>query len=94
MINTVLLNISLIVLCIYSFKKIRHGLHMLQLEYYRNERYNAWIKKNSKKTFSYRDLLLLVSSAICIVNIRIGLIITLILSYIMLEIYIKKRKHL
>lgn len=83
MTNTVLLNISLIILCIYTFKKIRHGLHMLQLEYYRNERYNTWIKKNKKRIFSYRDLLLLLSSIICIVNLRVGLIITLVISILL-----------
>lgn len=83
MINTVLLNISLIILSIYIFKKIRHGLHMLQLEYYKNERYTVWIKKNKNKTFSYRDLLLLLSSIICIINLRVGLIITLVLSILL-----------
>ena len=30
------------------YTKVRHGVHMLQLEYYKNYRYKNWINKNKK----------------------------------------------
>ena len=44
--ETILLNICLILFAIYFYKKIRHGLHILQLENYYNDRYAVWLKKN------------------------------------------------
>lgn len=95
MVNFILLNISLIVLYVYFFKKVRHGLHMLQLEYYKNDRYFNWIKKNKHQVFSYRDLLLLLSFMIILVNSKVGLIIYILFSillYLSRNIYHEKKK--
>ena len=44
----ILLNINIFLFAIYFYKKIRHGLHILQLENYYNDRYAVWMKKNIK----------------------------------------------
>lgn len=79
MINYILLEILLSLLYIYMHTKVRHGVHMLQLEYYKNERYINWIKKNKKVVFSLRDILMFIGTTITILNIRIGLIINIII---------------
>ena len=95
MVNYILLNISLFILYCYMFKKVRHGLHMLQLEYYKNDRYLNWKRKNSKQCFSYRDLVLILIPLICMFNLKTGLILLMffsILLYISRNIYIEKKK--
>lgn len=42
------MNINIFLFAIYFYKKIRHGLHILQLENYYNDRYAVWMKKNIK----------------------------------------------
>lgn len=42
--------ISLILFVIIFLKKTKHGLHMLQLESYKNQRYIKWLKNNLEKT--------------------------------------------
>lgn len=94
MINYILLNISLLILFLYVFQKIKHGLHMLQLEYYKNDRYFTWMKKNKSKVFSIRDLLLLIPVALIIVNPTIALIINIIVAvllYLSRNIYKEKK---
>ena len=44
--------IFLILFAIIFYKKTKHGLHMLQLESYKNERYFKWLKNNLSKTLS------------------------------------------
>ena len=56
----VLLNISLVLFIIYFIKKNRHGLHILQLESYYNDRYFGWIKKNLSKAFNIKHIVLLI----------------------------------
>lgn len=41
--------IFLILFAIIFYKKTKHGLHMLQLESYKNERYIKWLKNNLSK---------------------------------------------
>ena len=83
MTNIILLNISLLIIFAYIFTKIRHGLHMLQLEYYKNDRYTAWMKKNKKQVYSLRDLLLLIVIPVCIFNLVVGLIVNLVISILL-----------
>jgi len=45
-------SIFLILFAIIFYKKTKHGLHMLQLESYKNERYFKWLKQNLSKTLS------------------------------------------
>ena len=77
MINYILLEILLVLLYIYMHTKIRHGVHMLQLEYYKNDRYINWIKKNKKVVFSFRDILMFIGTIITILNLGVGLIISI-----------------
>lgn len=84
MINYILLEISLILLYIYMHTKIRHGVHMLQLEYYKNERYIKWINKNKKVVFSLRDILMIIATIITILNLRVGLIINILIALLLL----------
>ena len=44
--------IFLILFAIIFYKKTKHGLHMLQLESYKNERYLKWLKNNLSKTLN------------------------------------------
>lgn len=94
MTNYILLNISLLIIFSYIFTKIRHGLHMLQLEYYKNDRYKSWMKKNKKQVYSLRDLLLFISTIACLINLRMGLILNIIfgvLLFISRNIYKEKK---
>ncbi|MBR3697316.1 MAG: UDP-N-acetylmuramoyl-tripeptide--D-alanyl-D-alanine ligase [Clostridia bacterium] len=50
------LNISLLLFYIYFYKKIRHGLHILQLENYYNDRYITWVKKNIKTLIDIKTI--------------------------------------
>ena len=84
MINYILLEILLILLYIYMHTKIRHGVHMMQLEYYKNDRYKNWINKNKKVVFSLRDVLMFIGSIIIIINIRSGLIISIFIVLLLL----------
>ena len=56
----ILLNISMLLFSIYFYKKIRHGLHILQLENYYNDRYLVWLKKNLKKIINIRVIGMLI----------------------------------
>lgn len=84
MLNYILLEILLVLLYIYMHTKIRHGVHMLQLEYYKNDRYLNWINKNKKTVFSFRDILMFVGTIIVIANMRTGLIISIFIALLLL----------
>jgi len=58
MLERILINLFLCLFTIYTFKKIKNGLHMLQLESYKNERYFKWIKNNINKTIKISEILL------------------------------------
>ena len=45
MAERILLNVNLILFMYLLFKKLRRGLHILQLENYHNDRYLLWIRK-------------------------------------------------
>ena len=70
-----LLNFNLLLFLIFAYKKVRHGLHILQLENYYNDRYLVWMKKNVKTVFDIRVIGLLVISAIInFIDLKTGLI--------------------
>lgn len=54
------INICLALFVVYFYKKIRHGLHILQLENYYNDRYSYWMKINLKTVLSVRVIGLMV----------------------------------
>lgn len=84
MINYILLEILLILTYIYMHTKVKHGVHMLQLEYYKNDRYMNWISKNQKVVFSFRDILMFIGTIITILNVRVGLIISILILLLLL----------
>ena len=84
MINYILLEILLVLLYIYMHTKTRHGIHMLQLEYYKNDRYTNWINKNQKIVFSLRDILMFIGTTITILNLKVGLIISIFILLLLL----------
>lgn len=51
MLQIILRNIFYLLFAIYFYKKTKHGLHMLQLESYKNERYARWMKQNKKSLY-------------------------------------------
>ena len=55
-----LLNLCLVFFVIYFAKKNRHGLHILQLESYYNDRYFGWIKKNICSVLNIKHIALLI----------------------------------
>lgn len=84
MTNYILLEILLIILYIYMHTKIRHGVHMLQLEYYKNDRYKNWITKNKKIVFSFRDILMFIGTIMILLNTRVGLIISILIGLLLI----------
>ncbi len=84
MTNYILLEILLVLLCIYVHTKVRNGVHMLQLEYYKNDRYCNWIRKNKKIAFSLRDILMFVGTIVILINLRVGLIISILIALLLL----------
>ena len=84
MINKILLEVLLILLYIYMHTKVRHGVHMLQLEYYKNDRYNNWINKNKKVVFSLRDILMFIATIVTILNVKAGLIFSIFIALLLL----------
>lgn len=84
MTNTILLEILLILLYIYTHTKMRHGVHILQLEYYKNDRYKNWMKKNKKVVFSLRDGLMFVGTILLLFYPRAGLIVSILITLLLL----------
>lgn len=48
MLQVFLRNICYLIFIVYFYKRTKHGLHMLQLESYKNERYARWKKQNKE----------------------------------------------
>ena len=66
----ILLNFILILFLVYFYKITRYGLHILQLENYYLDRYFAWIKKNIKKVFNIKNIVILLMPIICFFIIK------------------------
>ena len=91
-VNYLLLNTSLLLFVIYFYKKVRHGLHILQLENYYNDRYAFWMKKNLKNVIDIKVVGLMVIPIIIFIigKINIAFLVE-ILAYLCL-IFTSKRK--
>ncbi len=91
--DKVLINIVLILFVIFFYLKNRHGLHILQLENYYNDRYAGWIKKNIKKVFEIKMLGLLITATITTyINLSLGLAVS-ILAYLVLITTYRREKE-
>lgn len=92
--HTLLLNISLILFVIYFYKKIRHGLHILQLENYYNDRYAFWMKNNIKTVLDIKVIGLMLIPIIVFVFGKTNIAFALeILAYLCLILTTKKKKE-
>ncbi len=94
MINYILLNIFIILLCLYYMYKMKHGFHMLQLESYFNNRYKNWMNKNKNEKLTLRDFILIIPAIATFFNVTIGLTIAIIcisLLYLSRQIYEVKK---
>lgn len=88
-----LLEINLFLFLVFSYKKVRHGLHILQLENYYNDRYLVWMKKNIKTVLNTKVVgLLLISAIINFINLKVGLLVNL-LAFSVLIFSTKKKKE-
>lgn len=56
----ILLILWVILYGIYFYRKTKNGLHMLQLESYKNKRYFKWIKNNIKKVIQLNEICLII----------------------------------
>ena len=64
-----LLTLWIAIYGIYFYIKTKNGLHMLQLESYKNERYFKWIKNNFKKVINLKEVFLII---LCLILIFIN----------------------
>jgi len=88
----ILINVALLMILIYAYFKIKHGIHMLQLESYKNERYTKWTKKNKHKVLKMFDLFLILPSIVIFINYNIGIILEIIL-LVFLTLFREKYKE-
>lgn len=78
MANIITLEISQILMLFYFLFKLRHGLHMFQLESYKPERYRTWMQKNKKQKINIREVLLFIPLMILPMNPLVSFIIQII----------------
>ncbi len=89
----ILLILWILLYGIYFYIKTKNGLHMLQLESYKNERYFKWIKNNLKKVINLKEVFLIALCAILIfINKEFLGLVLLNITYIILLIFRKKEK--
>ncbi len=90
----VLLNITIFLFAIYFYKKIRHGLHILQLENYYNDRYAVWMKKNIKTVLNIKTIGMLIIPIVLVAikQSKIAIILE-ILAFLVLIVTTKKKKE-
>lgn len=84
MLNYILLITLLILTYVYIYTKVRHGIHILQLDYYKSKRYYKWLTNNLNVVFSLRDLMLFIGFIIMLINFRSGLIINILMLILLL----------
>lgn len=90
----ILLNLSIILFAVYFYKKIRHGLHILQLENYYNDRYAVWMKKNIKTVLNIKIIGMLAIPIILLAINQTNIAFALeILAYLALIVTSKKKKE-
>lgn len=88
----ILYNVILIMLMIYFYKKTKNGIHMLQLESYRNERYFKWIKNNKNKVFQKKEILFLFPVILYFINKLYGIIFLILIDLFLIFTYKKEKQ--
>ena len=93
-----LLNFNLLLLVIYLYKQVRHGLHIYQLENYYADRYAKWMRNHKDIVYEKKKLLLMgLATVLVIVSIFYSnyyfVIGTLVLEALVLLFLIIKKKR-
>ena len=88
----ILYNVILITLMVYFYKKTKNGIHMLQLESYKNERYFKWIKNNKNKVFQKKETLFLFSVILYFINNLYGIIFLILINLFLIFTYKKEKQ--
>ena len=93
----VLLNICLVLFMVYFYKRNRHGLHILQLENYYNDRYAKWMWQNKNKICNVKNIVLFILPIVILFinfeTLKILAIVLEILVLLVLNIITKKKKE-
>ena len=76
-----LANLNLFIAIYFFYQRFRHGLHILQLENYYNDRYAAWMKRYIKRVIDIKVIIsLLIPIVLFIINFnKLALILNLII---------------
>lgn len=90
----VLVNIVLLLFLVFFYQRTRHGLHILQLENYYNDRYAVWMKRYIKKVLNIKIIVLFLIPIILFLlkEIQAGLILSII-AYLALILTFRKKKE-
>ena len=89
-----LANINLLLFFVYFYKKVRHGLHILQLENYYNDRYAAWMKNNIKTVFDVKVAGLMILPIVVFLLGKTEIAFTInFLAYLVLIITTRRKKE-
>lgn len=90
----VIANINLLLFLIYFYKKVRHGLHILQLENYYNDRYATWMNQNIKTVFDIKVIGLMLIPVLLFLSgySKIAFYLNIV-AYLILIIITKKKKE-
>ena len=92
--QNLLIGLNLILFLIYFYKKIREGLHILQLENYYNDRYLVWMRRYIQKVLNIKVIgLLLIPFLLLILNFNYIAVIANIIIYLILIATSKKPKE-
>lgn len=90
----ILLNVSLVLFLVFFYQRTRHGLHILQLENYYNDRYAYWMKRYIKKVLDLKVIILLLIpiNLFCINQVNLAFAFEII-AFIWLILTFKKQKE-
>ena len=53
----ILVNFNILIAIVFFYQRFRHGLHILQLENYYNDRYAVWMKRYIRKIFDIKIII-------------------------------------
>lgn len=92
--EVILVNSILLLVLIFFYQRTRHGLHILQLENYYNDRYAVWMKRYIKKVLDIKVIgLLLIPTILFIFKKNILALCLLFISYLTLICTFKRKKE-
>lgn len=92
MLEMILRNFCYLLFALYFWKKTKYGLHMLQLESYKNERYRKWMKQN--KTIKIPEVLLLLCGIVLLLMQKeVVADVVFLFSYVVLFFTMTKQKE-